>query len=104
MGAPGLISQFSGRKIRFTYHGDHLRPFHKREGSLLTGETFVSHRSFGLNWRKRRRPGRKVGVKEVSTVELGGRYHMYIAWVIRDSTSAENCLRSRGYINQTSHH
>lgn len=39
-GRTWVISQLNGRRIRGTYHGDHLKPFYVREGYLSTGKSF----------------------------------------------------------------
>lgn len=94
MGAPGLISQFSGRKIRCTYHGDHLRPFHKREGYLSTAETF---RESQIIWPQLEKEGtRYEGWCQGGEYGGVGRKISYIAWVIRDSNVGGELSEKQG--------
>lgn len=53
-GIHGLFpSWMDERKIRGTYHGDHLKHFHTREGYLQSSRYFASHRPPVLNGGRR---------------------------------------------------
>lgn len=62
-GLSGEVSQLNGRKIRGTFHGDHLKPFTERTCYLATGETFEESQTVR---RRRARKGEKW-VKEASS-------------------------------------
>ncbi len=50
------MSQLNGRRIRGTFHENHLKPFYERTGYLVTGETFEQSQTLRRRRARNSRP------------------------------------------------